>query len=154
MNGPLPPGALDLLNQLRDVQEPAAPHWFPPAPGWWVLLLLIATGALWSLGRYLARPARLRRHTLAALAAWAGAQPEQVDPEGLAALTDLLRRYARASGRARANLGAAAFTEHLVTVSGAPVLSVLADGPYRPDGLAARDALRAAGEAYVRSRPC
>ncbi|MEX2962116.1 DUF4381 domain-containing protein [Microbulbifer sp. TYP-18] len=29
-----------LLQQMRDVHEPAAPGWWPPAPGWWMLALL------------------------------------------------------------------------------------------------------------------
>lgn len=37
----LSPEAQALLDQLRDVHEPAAPGWWPPAPGWWLLALLV-----------------------------------------------------------------------------------------------------------------
>jgi len=37
----------DLLQQLRDLQLPANPTWWPPAPGWWlVAALLLALGWL------------------------------------------------------------------------------------------------------------
>jgi len=46
----------DPLAQLAPLRAPADPHWWPPAPGWWLLaavMLLALTWALWSL---------LRRH--------------------------------------------------------------------------------------------
>mgnify|MGYP001548978984 CR=1 FL=1 len=60
---PLPPGALDLLNSLKDIHEPAPPGLWPPAPGWW-LLAAIVLGALvallveWLRRRRAARPVR------------------------------------------------------------------------------------------------
>ena len=30
-----------LLEQLKDVAQPANPGWWPPAPGWWLLLFCI-----------------------------------------------------------------------------------------------------------------
>ena len=32
----------DLLQQLRDIHEPALPGWWPMAYGWWILLVVIA----------------------------------------------------------------------------------------------------------------
>lgn len=34
---PLPPGALDLLNRMHDIQRPPEPGFWPPAPGWWLV---------------------------------------------------------------------------------------------------------------------
>jgi hypothetical protein len=31
----------DLLQQLRDIHQPLAPSWFPPAPGWWLVALML-----------------------------------------------------------------------------------------------------------------
>ena len=56
----------DLLAQLRDIQPPAPPEWWPPAPGWWLLaglaLVLVAYSGLrlWRRWRCF-RPARLAR---------------------------------------------------------------------------------------------
>ena len=37
----LSPEAQELLAQLRDIREPASIGWWPPAPGWWFLALLV-----------------------------------------------------------------------------------------------------------------
>ncbi len=38
----------DPLQQLRDVHLPPDPAWWPPAFGWWLLVLLILAGVLWA----------------------------------------------------------------------------------------------------------
>ncbi|WP_445357335.1 DUF4381 domain-containing protein [Microbulbifer sp. ANSA002] len=43
---PPSPEAQELLAQLYDIQEPAPVSWWPPAPGWWLLALLIMLSLL------------------------------------------------------------------------------------------------------------
>lgn len=42
------------LEQLRDIHLPEAVHWWPPAPGWWIVTTLVLALLIW-LGRYLQR---------------------------------------------------------------------------------------------------
>lgn len=63
----------DLLQQLRGLAEPAAPGFWPPAPGWWLLAVLALTALVWLVraARQQHRkgaPARFARSQLAALA--------------------------------------------------------------------------------------
>jgi len=53
---------------LRDIQLPAEPGWWLPAPGWWVLLalILLAIAATWWLVRRF-RSTRLKMHALSEL---------------------------------------------------------------------------------------
>ena len=45
----------DLLSQLRDIHTAAPVGWWPPAPGWWVLALLLLVLLIWLGRRVLAR---------------------------------------------------------------------------------------------------
>lgn len=44
MAAAMPANAADPLQNLRDIQMPMQPHWWPPAPGWWILLAIILLG--------------------------------------------------------------------------------------------------------------
>ena len=42
----------DPLDALKDIYLPVEPHWWPPAPGWWIIAALIFA-ILWWFGRRL-----------------------------------------------------------------------------------------------------
>jgi HAMP domain-containing protein len=80
----------DPLENLKPLHNPEAISWWPPAPGWWVLLAIAAlAAALFSWFRY---QRRLQRHALREL--------EQLQAQNLTAsqmanqVNQLLKRYA------------------------------------------------------------
>lgn len=84
----------DWLAQLAGAHAPPPPHWWPLAPGWWLLgaLCLVSTLGIWWWQR---RPHfRLRRAALRELAQLASSAED--DPDFARALEHLLRRYALA----------------------------------------------------------
>lgn len=95
---PVAPGGLITtpdLSQLRDIHLPDAVSWWPPAPGWWIVLGLVIAGV--ALGFFLYRKYGSNRWRRAALAELKYLR----DPENmlsaqrqLAQLSVLLRRVA------------------------------------------------------------
>jgi hypothetical protein len=130
--------ALQQALALRDIHPPAAPGIWPPAPGWWVVLALLAaslTGAAASAWRVRRARAR-RRRILAELAALGGsAQGAQL----AAAVSALLKRVALSRFRRGqvAPLTGQAWLDFLDRHGGAGRFTagpgrVLAEGPYAP----------------------
>jgi hypothetical protein len=86
-----------LLAQLQDIHSAGTPGWWPPAPGWWILALLVLLLMAWVLKKWLAwQSARKRR------AAWLEAldrinrehDPSEQPHEFLAGLNRLFRAVA------------------------------------------------------------
>ena len=42
----------DPLDALKDIYLPVEPHWWPPAPGWWITAALILAVLWWSGRRF------------------------------------------------------------------------------------------------------
>ncbi|MEX1033661.1 MAG: DUF4381 domain-containing protein [Cellvibrionaceae bacterium] len=87
----------DPLAQLRDIHVPDPVSWWPPAPGWWIvaILILAALGLAWWLRRqYRARNAyrRAARHELAQ--AWDRLRRDGNLDRYIEALGQILRRAA------------------------------------------------------------
>lgn len=81
--------------ELRDIHLPADPPWWPPAPGWWLLvaLLVVASVWLWRVFRRRQRKQRWHVSVQSELARIAEANAKQPDAAKLSAeLSALLRR--------------------------------------------------------------
>jgi hypothetical protein len=141
----------DLIARLRDLHAPGEPSWWPPAPGWWFLLLVALALAVLGLRRAAPRWRRwrLRRRLLAALEASASA----------AEVSQLLR----AAALARFPQGGAAglhgerwiaFLEACDRAPGrfAALREALTVAPYLPHGAGSEVApLREAARAWLRA---
>lgn len=131
----------DLLSQLRDIHGAPPVSWWPPAPGWWVLALLLLLALTWA-GRKLL--ARLRVHKRRkSMLAWVDHLNDSIDPERepQAYLSTLNRIFKLVALRAFpeqqcAVLAGSDWTAFLVDkMKDSPSvesLHVLASGPYDP----------------------
>jgi hypothetical protein len=87
----------DSLEQLRDIHLPAPVSWWPPAPGWWVVGLLILSAiaaGVWWYRNPSVRAYRVARKELVHLREQH--QASQDDVTLVKELSVLLRRYALA----------------------------------------------------------
>lgn len=131
----------DLLAQLRDIHSAPAVPWWPPAPGWWVLAVLLLAVLLW-FGRQLLARYRVRQRRRQMLG-WIDRLNATVDPhkDPHAYLSALNRVFKVVALRAFPEQHCAAmagheWTEflhlHLHAKQSDGALSVLASGPYNP----------------------
>lgn len=89
----------DPLSELRDIVEPAGVSGWPPAPGWWllgVLVLLLLAWLFWVIRRQRARARHWSRTARASLEALAHEHNDD-DRRWLGELAVLVRRIALAS---------------------------------------------------------
>ena len=131
----------DILSQLRDIHGAPPAPWWPPAPGWWVLALLLLIVLAW-VGRRLLKIRRnhVRRKKMLA---WVDHLNATVDP-GLhpqAYLGTINRIFKLVALRAFpdqqcAVMAGQQWSEFLISKMGdessADSLKVLASGPYDP----------------------
>lgn len=136
------------LDQLQPLIAPPAIHWWPPAPGWWLLAILcpLLAWGLWRLLRKLPKKRQqgrdnlpldpLRQAALAELAALAKPYEQPAGP-WLQQLNALLKRLCRShypenhshtlNGRAWL-----AFLDSRCPAAGLTRWMVLVEGAYRP----------------------
>lgn len=127
---------------LRDVHPGTAPSWWPPAPGWWILavlvLAIVAVLAAWRL--------RKRRRRIVIARSFDEAVDRTHSPaEQVAAMSELLRRAARRRDPVADRLQGEAWLGFLDDGLPARPFStgagtLLLDGGFRPD-VAPDDAL-------------
>ena len=127
--------------QLRDIHLPAEPGFWPPAPGWWILAVLLLVLLAWvawvAIRRY--RLHRQRQHILAMLGELEQGTGDAVTPEKIAQISILLRRLAlmRYPRQRVAALTGKDWLSFLDESGGQGRFSsgpgqVLASGPYQP----------------------
>ncbi len=131
----------DLLSQLRDIHAAPAVPWWPPAPGWWVLALLMLVFLVLVGRRILARyRAHQRRKQMLA---WIDHLNVSVDPQRdpQAYLSTLNRIFKLVALRAFPDQRCAALagqdwadflTGKMKTSKTSDSIKVLASGPYDP----------------------
>ena len=129
-----------LLAQLQDIHSAGQPLWWPPAPGWWILaiiLLLVLAFVLRKIVKWLS----VRRRRKAWLRALEDLireyDPVQHPHEYLAGLNRLFRAVAVKAfpGTACARLQGeewVAFIASLMPEGSADKMGALASGPYEP----------------------
>lgn len=131
----------DLLSQLRDIHAAPAVSWWPPAPGWWVLALVVVVALIWLARRGLVRfrVRQRRRQMLAWIDHLNTSTDAQREPQAyLSTLNRIFKLVAlRAFPERRcAVMAGQEWVEFLSSQMGddsaAESLGVLAVGPYDP----------------------
>ena len=152
-------GNPELLSQLRDIHAAAEPGWWPPAPGWWVLAVLLIAVLTLALrfGFKKWRVQKRRKRLMAALNAIPGEfNPEENPHDYLAQLNKVFRVVAlRAfSDTASARLQGEEWVSfiHSLLPDGADSgsLAALATGPYQPSPEFNADALHHLARTWIK----
>ena len=131
----------DLMAQLRDIHGAPPVSWWPPAPGWWVVALLVLAVLLWFGRRLLARYRVHQRRQQ--MLGWIDHLNANVDPQKdpQAYLSTLNRVFKVVALRAFpeqqcAGMAGEEWTgflqRNLNAQQSDEALSVLASGPYSP----------------------
>lgn len=131
----------DLLSQLRDIHSAPQVPWWPPAPGWWILALLVLIGLVLLmrqlLGRY--RNHQRRKQMLAWVDQLNVSIDPVVNPQGyLSTLNRIfklvaLRAFPEKQCALLAGQGWVDFLAiNMKKTDSAEALDVLATGPYDP----------------------
>jgi hypothetical protein len=131
----------DLLSQLRDIHAAAPVSWWPPAPGWWLLAVLVLILLTW-LGRRVL--ARIRVHQRRKqMLGWIDHLNTTIDPQRdpqawLSTLNRIFKLVALRAfpGQHCAALAGSDWAIFLIAkmenVQSVESLAVLASGPYDP----------------------
>lgn len=151
----------DLLAQLRDIHLPDPVSWWPPAVGWWLLLLAVVAvlGMAGHLLRGYLRRNRYRKEVGQELQRLVASRDNYSTGEILDQLTRLLRRVAiQTRGRtAVAPLVGESWLRFLDSEGGTDQFTmgpgrVLGEGLYRPQVEADLDQLLVLAEKWLRRR--
>ncbi len=126
--------------QLRDIHLPAEPGFWPPAPGWWILAVLLLALLAWATWVGLRRYRLLRqRQRILAMLAELEQETDTITPQSIARISTLLRRLAlmRYPRQRVAALTGTDWLQFLDESGGNGRFShgpgqVLASGPYQP----------------------
>ena len=141
------------LQNLHDIVAPAPVGWWPPAPGWYMVLATLAIATLW-LGVRTARRYRRNRYRRAALQRLARIHSECTTGQAATELAVLLKQTALAAWpRAQvASLSGQAWTDFLAGTGANEAIGRLNAVAYRnvePDG-PELERLFTAAEAWIR----
>ena len=131
----------DLLSQLKDIHGAPAVSWWPPAPGWWVLALLLLAILFWLGRRVLARLRVYQRRKQ--MLTWVDHLNANIDPERdpqayLSTLNRIFKLVALRAfpGQHCAVLAGQEWADFLLSklekATSAESLNVMASGPYDP----------------------
>lgn len=155
---PMPQNAAPELG-LKDIHLPPSPELWPPAPGWWLLVIclivLLSLLSVWLYRQW--RHRRMQKEVLVTLESLGGNYSDAQTPQFLAALSILLRRVAlmKYPRRQVAALTGRDWLSFLDLHGGEGQYSngvgkVLAEGPYVRHSEVDKDALLALSRKWIK----